>query len=591
MKESGTYSLVAASKVNSGLFGSKYKIEAQSSFDVLPGKTDVSKSRLQFLAKPILNAEVPVLVTLKDKFGNPIKGNEVALMADGSAQVAAAGSKLTNEDGKVLFKYKKLTDGKDKLLAMDKNDDVLLSTIDVSKFAAASVYGFGGDYVSLADGDRFEFTGVPSTVEPYEEFDFNLKALDASQELDDSYTGTVRFFSATDDSAGLPDDYNFDALDEGEASFEGEVYFTEEGTHTLDVVDIDNEELLGSIEIEVEFAGSGEDIVGGGDLDVTSPTAGTSTSSVINFKGTTEPGLEVSVYDDGEILVVEDADEDGNFDFNSPVLTDGVHSFVVTAGEASSSEIVVTVDTSADLVSNLQIDPTEVSGGDAVSFEIDLSVDASRVSVVLDQKREDLIQADTVGRSFTGVVNAPTESGTYSVDLIIVDLDGESTTLRDVASIEVGSGGGSGEITFNVPSQVLGVTAQPADKRVNLNWQPAFDNTGIANYRINYGIDRNLLINSVNTNDSSTAWFVPNLNNGTTYYFQVFGIDTEGNLSDQGSAVVSATPSSAYGGGLHGSADGQVLVNQVTNSGPEVYVLLVFAAFLAYWFRLDKKLV
>ena len=95
----------------------------------------------------------------------------------------------------------------------------------------------------------------------------------------------------------------------------------------------------------------------------------------------------------------------------------------------------------------------------------------------------------------------------------------------------------------------------------------------------------------MNTNDSSTAWFVPNLNNGTTYYFQVFGIDTEGNLSDQGSAVVSATPSSAYGGGLHGSADGQVLVNQVTNSGPEVYVLLVFAAFLAYWFRLDKKLV
>lgn len=592
LKKAGKYSLLAATKVNTGLFGSKYKVVSQSTFEVMPGKTDPKKSNLKFLTKPILNAEVPVLVTLRDQFGNPVSGNEVSLLADGSSEVSVANSNITNSDGTVLFKYKKLSNDKDKLLAMDKNDDVLLSTIEISKFAAASVYGFGGDLVSIADGDRFEFFEYPAVIEPFEEFDFSLRALDSSQELDDTYSGTIRFFSATDDLAGLPDDYTFDNLDEGEAYFEGETYFTEEGTQTLNVVDVDNEELLGSVEIEVSFGAPERtvDATSNGDLNIISPIAGSTTSSVVNFKGTTDPGLEVSIFDNGEILTAEDADAEGNFDFNSPVLADGTHTFVIEAGSNSSDEIVVTIDTTSDIVSNLQIDPDEVFANDPVSFEVSLTRDASRVSVVIDEKRSDLIKADTVGRAFTGVVNAPSAEGTYNVGLIIVDLDGESISLTNLDTIDV-SAGAAGQITFNVPSQVLGLNAQPGDKKVNLNWQAAFDNTGITNYRINYGIDRNLLLSSVNTNGPETNWYVPNLINGTTYYFQVFGIDTEGNLSDQGSAVVSAVPSSAYGGGLHGSADGQVTVNQVTNSGPEVYVLLAFAAFFSYWFRLDKKLV
>lgn len=587
LKDSGKYKLLAVKPTASSLLKKKYEVYDQISFKVLADETSSNRSKIEFLSKPSFGQEVPLVVTLRDKYGNPVSNHEVQVFAD-TGTVTSQVASSTNEEGKVIFKYKKLDQNADKVMAFDRTEKVPVSNMEISKFAAASVYGFGGDLVSLAPGERFDFTDVPDSVEPLEPFSFTLVALDESQEVDPGYLGEVRFFTETDDNAELPSDYTFEVADAGEHTFTNATSFSTEGEHVLQVVDVDDDSLIGELTVNVEFAGLDGDDSDEGAMQVDSPVSGTSNTNIINFSGSTDPGVEVRVFDNGEILDADDADINGNFNFNSPVLPDGEHRFVLETDFATSNEIVVNIDTTGDLVSNILVDPTTVSGTGLVNVEVSLTEEAERVSVILNERRTDLTRSDSQGLSFAGQVNAPADPGAYNLSLIVDTFEGQSVTVTDIETVTV-SGSGSGGITFNVPSQVVGVQATPGDRRVTLNWQASQDNTGIDHYRINYGIDPNLLLSTVDTNTNDTSWFIPNLINGTTYYFQIYGIDTEGNLGDQASQVVFATPSSEFASTMHGSGDGQVLVNQTADTGPEIYVLLVFAAFFAYKLRLTKQ--
>jgi hypothetical protein len=444
------------------------------------------------------------------------------------------------------------------------------------------VFGLNTAFAANED-DRFRFVDVPDSIQPFDDFSFTLEALDAAGEVDDTYVGEVHFFTDTDVNAIFPEDYKFQLSDAGVKEFSGFSFFTEEGLHEFMVVDVSDDLLEGSSTVTVSSDGGGSDSVG--TLTVLSPTSGATSSSVISFSGSTDAGLEVRIFDDGEILDSVDADGEGNFSYQSPVLPDGLHNFILETDYAESSNIAVNINTQGIEVSSVSFNPEDFSGGATTTITINFGQEVDSVAVVVDGVQTDLVKSDTLGRAYSGSITLPSEAGAYPLNVVA-----NSLTISGVGTVNVtdpfslDGSQGSSEITFFVPSQVQNVQVSGTDRRINLSWNPATDNTGIHHYAIFYGTAQNSLTSRVDTNDSNTSWYVPNLENGQTYYFQVYGVDTEGNIGDQGSAVVAAIPSIDGSTTLHGANNGQVQVDQTSETGSGDILFLIFSSLMVSYF-------
>jgi hypothetical protein len=469
--------------------------------------------------------------------------------------------------------------------------DYKLALVNVvnGKLKVASVDSFKvkDSNVMLAADDRFELKDFPATVEPFEDITFTLIALNSAFTKDVNYKGTVEFIVDSDPNAKLPTDYTFVNDDAGEHIFSDAVHFSEVGTHTLLVQDVETEE------IKAEFVVTVTDEVAGGSAGVmtlTAPVAGTSAVNVINFTGTVDSGLEVRILDKGAILGSTNADVAGKFNYATPVLADGVHVFKVVTDTASSAEISINISTAGAVLSSAKFANAEASMGASTELTVTLRSVASSVEATLNGTKFNLAKADNAGLIFKGNVTAPAIPGNYDVDLAVTSDLGIASNLSKVTTLIVSDGFGlgapAGGITFNVPSQVLGIKAESGDKKVTLSWNASTDDTGIANYFIEYGTDILDMSQTLSTQGNGVTWYVPNLTNQTRYYFRVYGVDTEGNKSDQPSQVISAIPGVAGSTTLHGSADGQVVVDGTANTGPENIVLIALGSLvLAFLYR------
>jgi len=454
---------------------------------------------------------------------------------------------------------------------------------------------------SLDVDARFEFLSLPEKVNSGELFNFTLKALDDTQNLDSTYLGTVTFSVSTDENAVLPTDYTFTAEDAGQHIFSGVAKLYEGGDHLLTVSDSLDNTLKGSISMQVNVNDEGQ-AKEEGVITVTSPVVGDTDNNIVNFVGTADPGLEISVFDNGELLMTDYVDANGEFDFNSAVLPDAAYSFTLETSTAVSDSINININVSADILEGVVVDKLKLGTGETINVQVSLNSGASIVKVLLDEEYTELQLTDTImAKSFGGEVKVPEYEGEFPLSLQIVLPSGESVDVKDVKTITVefptdfedGDTHGSGneedtnneDLTFFVPSQVLGVQAVEDDKKVILAWSPATDNNYIDHYLIYYGSDQNNLDKFVQTNNADTTWYIPNLVNGVTYYFSVFGVDDEGHQGDIASTFVSAMPSLVGSNSLHGQGEGQVVVLNTSETGPEIYFLLFFSIGFSYVLR------
>ncbi len=455
-------------------------------------------------------------------------------------------------------------------------------------FLQSEKYGVGGDLVAQANTDRFKFEDVPTSVGLFDNFTLSVKALNGSGDLNSNYTGTI-VFETDDANAQLPEEYTFISADAGLKKFEDAFYLSEVGTTEVRVKDKSTSDLIGKVNIVV--TASTEPATSGGVMQVSSPTAGVVVQNTVLFSGTVDAGLEVQILDKGIILGTTNADGTGKFSYTSPVLPDGEHEFVLKTNNATSSVIAVTISSGSLNVSSVLLSPLKPVSGQEVEITVNLNSAASAVSVVMNGIKTDLVSIDSLKKIYRGKLVAPTEPNSYPVNLDITSDLGIRSEVQSASTLEVLLGSAEDEnsldggITFNVPSQVLGIQALPQDKRVTLNWQPATDDTGISFYRVFYGTDISDLSVSVDTNEPTTSWFIPDLETGVRYFFQVYGVDTEGNQGDQGSIIISAIPGVEGSTTLHGTADGQVLVNATAETGPEIFFILIFSMGVAYLIR------
>ncbi|MFD1464082.1 discoidin domain-containing protein [Paenibacillus farraposensis] len=103
-----------------------------------------------------------------------------------------------------------------------------------------------------------------------------------------------------------------------------------------------------------------------------------------------------------------------------------------------------------------------------------------------------------------------------------------------------GDGGESwlaiGEVTLGT-FETINLTGQPQNASAKLNWNTIKEAT---NYKINYGTQPNKYTDSISVEkDAAGNYVIPNLTNGTTYYFQVVAIfnGVETVISNEASAT------------------------------------------------------
>lgn len=448
------------------------------------------------------------------------------------------------------------------------------------------------------ENPRFEFDILDDSIKVDEFLTFTVKALDSDGNLDTSYLGEIEFEVIDDENVTLPDAYKFEEDDAGIHNFATAISFSTPGNKIIKVVDVDDAEIIAAFEVEVlESKNTQEDQNSSVSISLETPTSGVTNLNVIEFKGKTSPGKEVKIFENNTLLISLGSDSNGNFQFISPPFADGDYEFFAQIDNVKSDVVSVEVKTQAAILDDFIIAPESVRPLKKYNLELTFTDRVSTVSVVIDGKKFDLEAVDDTSTKFFAELVAPVLSGDYNVSIVYNDFQGISNTFLlpeklIVLEPEITSVNDTEEINFNVnqtdldgdfnqnsnqnnqtfvsdavfipPSNVTGVQIIPDDNKVQLNWLPASDNTGIAFYLIRFGIDPSLLDSELKTFDSTTAFTIEQLPSDMQFYFSIFAVDIDGNLSRQGSNILSAVPqrsiTSSFGANLNGS-----IINPVSN--------------------------
>lgn len=584
------------------------EVFAEAGFHVFPGDLSPKYSGIYAL-KQSANVREKLLITVKlqDEYGNPISNHNIALISSRNSDSVAPISKasdITDSNGLTKFYIYSNTPGESILSAADRTQNLTLKKRLAVRFKPA-LFNLGGasvlnavggdDYkletrsLALADAEvkqvrKLEITELPDQTTANENISFKVRAVDSRGFVLDSYSGTVKFVSS-DTNALLPGEYTFKNEDMGEHAFELSLSFKTVGKQTLRVKDKNNAEIKGEKEIEVLAGRSSADEAG---VRITSPLTGKYGVNTIEIEGQASANAQVSIFDNGQQIGVTRSANTGRFSFTTPKLEDGRHTLSAESNGQLSEEIEIIIDATGAKIENLKIEPNPAGPSQNVSVELTAEQGLASISITFNGIVVDMDETRDNPGTYTAVITAPDEAGDYPVDITLTDSSGNESTKSEAALLKVDENLRTQGLTFRVPSKVTGVQTLPGYKAVKLTWRPSTDNTGIAFYKIYYGIDRQNLNRSVKTSDAATTWEVRNLENGVQYFFQVAGVDTEGNKGHQKSDVAGAVPNDAGRDGV-GELYGEYVYppEGLPEDGPEAGILLLAPA-LAYLYRKFK---
>lgn len=545
-----------------------------ASFQVFPGDLSISNSGV-YANKSFVAANgvdyVQINVRAVDDFGNPLQFHEIKLNSSRETDIIFYKESETNEKGLISFLVSSRSPGSSIFTATDESAGETFSQKPKITFFSAmpslseakqmlprsseasigatlpAVYkSVGGDpeIILLAQVNqsvaKLVIENIPATANQNETISFTVKAADLNGGTISSYAGTV-VFSSTDPNAKVPGPYTFKTSDQGVKTFDLGLNFATSGSQTLTVQEQGNTLIKGTKTVEV-LAGSGG---AAGQVKITKPGPGTYSVNTMEIRVEASPNSKVKIFDNGQQMAEVQTDASGAVSFNTPLLTDGEHTFHAESSGVQSAAVKVTIDSTPAQVEQFEIGKLELSPGELTTLVVHSDPNLIAIQATVGESIIDLSSDPKNPGVYSGTITAPGQAGVYTVNVIITDAVGNvSQPVELDKKLTVLSGSGSGTMSFSVPSKIktVSVVSGPGSGKVTLNWSAAGAEAGIAFYRIYYGTNPANLNLVVNTKDFNTTWYIPNLQNGTKYYFQVVGIDKNGNEGDNLSDMVSATP-------------------------------------------------
>lgn len=392
--------------------------------------------------------------------------------------------------------------------------------------------------------DHFEITLAPSAgsrgtqAKMNEPISVKVQAQDIQDRAVTSYTGTIRF-SSTDSNALLPEDYTFKADDLGEKIFSLAVTFAETGSQKIEVIDLDDWDINGSLEIgvveELETTVSGQEHA----IEIKYPENGTTLGQTnVAVSGQGPPNIGIDIYVNGNFQKSADIDTDGFFSVSTK-LTDGENKIFIiekSGKERKSNSVTVQVDNTAPKLDTFEVIPEgDLKTDDfyTVRLTSEPKLDVS-IRVIV---KHSLVESSSQPGTYEATLPAPAAAGEYPITVILQDQLGNTTeekpnrTLRVVESAES-------------PPKVTGLRANAGNQKVTLTWDDIRDESEVvvAQYKIYFGENENVLNQTLFTTDATPQVTISNLQNGVTYYFALTAVSEDNVESAEKSLLASATP-------------------------------------------------
>lgn len=617
-KKAGEYFISA--KLENGTEGST------NSFTVFPDEASPSGSSAKaskLLAVADGLDDIYLTVNLKDKHGNPIKGHGIEVVSSRNADLIDRVSEkmFTDNNGSMVFSVSSNERGVSIYSFLDTTSGITLNDrVEVAYKELEDVGGFiPTAHAQAGQLHGFRFEGLPASVRPNSDVSFTLTAIDSAGNVIPNYAGTVHFSAEGPNSiyASVPKDYTFDIdIDGGSKTFSGinALNFSQAGTYKIVATDLGDFTVRGEVDIVVGDAARPphEAVVTGEELVVTSPSPGTYSNSQIPILGySPRQDYIIQIFDNDQNIGQTTVEADNTFRFEPTLLEDGDHRLFVVALDAdgviqeTSEEVFFSIDTTPPIVEDIRFSPsTGIRTGDVIDITVISEPDVFQGAVIFNVDIAELEQDPSDPMRYLASIRAPMEPGVYAVDVILVDELGNEGNYKNVASLQVNDNGDAIIVDENdllkdpvsPPGDVFGVRATSSDQRVTLNWQPATDQKGIANYRIYYGLTPQNLNTVVNTFDNNTTWYIPNLQNGNEYFFSVTAINEDGMESENKSSIVSAIPFSPEPVFIVPETPPpppvapQPVVPHMEATGPELLWFLLFSFFSSQlYFKFKKK--
>lgn len=424
--------------------------------------------------------------------------------------------------------------------------------------------------------DSFKLSGLEDESKVGESLSITITAIDESGLTVTDYTGTIRF-SSTDDSATLPNDYEFTAEDLGEHSFSLGFKFVTPGDQTVTITDTESTDITGEISTEVVTSYSDleqevdyeedfetEDFEREGDFTLISPASGSYSSNDVLVQGEADYGYVAVIYIDEEEVAKTEVEAENTFEYTIEDLEDGTFDIYVdiadtTVNEDGEEEVVevietsdietIEIDTSTPELVQLTVDPEgTLIPSETVTLTVLSESELEEVTVLFNEEVYEFEETTTAGKYEIEIVMPETE-GEYSMDITLIDALGNEVQYRDQATLTVAEETEEEVVEEEVIEEVVeipaptGLSSSSGREEVTLSWEAAEvgDAVTVEFYRIYYGPAKDALLATDETLDSSTSWVMSDLTGKEIYYFAVAAVDSDGNEGEL-SDTVSATP-------------------------------------------------
>ncbi len=630
-------------------------------FEVYAGDADLENSEIDIEGSSVAVADnedsIDIKMTIRDENKNPVPNYKLTLIPSRESDTIEMDNFATDAEGEIIAKLKSNKTGRSYVSIYDPIKEDIFSNrikaifVDDTKSSLLEIGGNFG-YASFFDMARaaqdfgpisgFKIDTGEATVIAGEAISVEITAIDDDKSTVLNYLGEITP-STSDDLATIPEPYQFKEVDAGTHTFELSFVFLTPGLQTLSINDTEDFDIRSEIEFEViEKGGSTSSIDNEDEIEepqsniiLTSPTAGTYSGN-LTFSGASNANSKIQIYANNNLIEQINSDENGKFSKLVDSLENGLYTIYVqtidNAGKvlAQSGELSLKIDSSAATIESIEIDPEQVYSEN--NFFVTLFSEAylAQVSVVMDDKIIDLNEDSGHTGQYSAKITAPKTPGIYQLELILVDQLGQEAIYSDAASLTVKEEEiaeeetvadpeqlekiNSNEIpeetiveepieeTVIYPSQVTGFSiVDISANRLDFEWEVANsgkDDSYIKNYRIYYSDDPSNLNTIVNTFDSSTRWYIPNLQSGKTYFFQITAINSKGNESEIPSTILSASPAAAETEEVHESAPEQEpeiniedKIDETAQSGPSIiFVLLTTLILTDIYIRAKRRL-
>ncbi|MFH0838392.1 MAG: fibronectin type III domain-containing protein [Patescibacteria group bacterium] len=502
-----------------------------------------------------------VIVTLYDAYRNPIRDHQVRLISSRPEDdITAINTGITDESGRASFRMTSKNTGVSVFSAMDASANTVLQDREEVVFYAPTPKAVGGnffstsalqaDIVNAANAqevlpgpvDHFDIEDIPSTVKVNTDQTLTIVSRDKDGNVAKNYTGTVLISTPDDENAVLPNngEYTFKEADQGKFTFNLAFRFSQVGHQFVQVLDKDNWKIAGEKEVEVipQQAITVPEVTSS--LSIKSPVdGGKFGSNLVVITGQGDPNINLKIFDDDVKIGDTETDSDGFFSFQAKSLAAGSHTFYVMSGSGQvSKSVTINVDTIPPVLNSISVTPSGVvQPGQTLNVVVTSEPNLDEARIRIQGVEKELLPDSGQPGTYAVSITAPASAGSYPVDVILADDLANRSEMRAQKTILVEAEAVTLPPTVTNPEGIAG------DSEVLLTWDAVSGHiTGIAGYKVSYGISYENLDQTAQTEGNATSLKISNLQNGTQYFFAVKAVDAKGFESAEPSTVIAVTP-------------------------------------------------